>query len=113
MAQYKFNGKELEGQTLHAKTLGFKHPVTQEYMEFNSEVPEYFKLLLKQVIVLLLASLIVGTINSKINLNSSLFMFIIKGCFSAIIPLIIILLFYWKDETFSLLKEKLKVVLKR
>ena len=80
---------------------------------FKKHVFEYFKLLLKQVIVLLLASLIVGTINSKINLNSSLFMFIIKGCFSAIIPLIIILLFYWKDETFSLLKEKLKVVLKR
>lgn len=30
------------GQYLHAKTLGFVHPTTQEYMEFNSELPEYF-----------------------------------------------------------------------
>lgn len=34
--------KELEGQCLHAKTLGFIHPVSNEYMEFNSELPEYF-----------------------------------------------------------------------
>ncbi len=31
------------GQYLHAKTLGFIHPTTEEYMEFNSELPEYFK----------------------------------------------------------------------
>ncbi len=30
------------GQCLHAKTLGFVHPVTQEYMEFDSALPEYF-----------------------------------------------------------------------
>lgn len=30
------------GQCLHAKTLGFIHPKTKEYMEFNSELPECF-----------------------------------------------------------------------
>ena len=30
------------GQFLHAKTLGFDHPTTGEYMEFDSELPEYF-----------------------------------------------------------------------
>lgn len=32
----------LNGQCLHAKTIGFIHPMTQEYMEFSSELPEYF-----------------------------------------------------------------------
>ncbi len=31
------------GQFLHAKTLGFIHPYTNEYIEFDSELPEYFK----------------------------------------------------------------------
>lgn len=30
------------GQLLHAKTIGFVHPVTGELMEFDSELPEYF-----------------------------------------------------------------------
>ena len=30
------------GQCLHAKTLGFVHPTTHEYMEFDSELPECF-----------------------------------------------------------------------
>lgn len=30
------------GQMLHAKTIGFVHPKTKEYMEFNSEVPSKF-----------------------------------------------------------------------
>lgn len=34
--------KGLEGQTLHAKTLGFIHPTTKEYVEFDSELPDYF-----------------------------------------------------------------------
>ena len=34
---------ELEGQCLHAKKIGFIHPTTHEYMEFDSELPEYFK----------------------------------------------------------------------
>lgn len=32
--------KILPRQALHAKTLGFQHPVTNEYMRFNSEIPE-------------------------------------------------------------------------
>lgn len=30
------------GQLLHAKTIGFVHPVTGELMEFDSELPPYF-----------------------------------------------------------------------
>ena len=30
------------GQCLHAKELGFIHPTTGEYMEFDSELPEKF-----------------------------------------------------------------------
>lgn len=41
--------KGLEGQTLHAKTLGFIHPDTNEYVEFNSELPDYFKALLDKL----------------------------------------------------------------
>ena len=38
----------LNGQCLHAKTISFKHPKTNEIMSFNSELPEYFtKTLLK------------------------------------------------------------------
>lgn len=33
---------KLTGQTLHAKTLGFIHPRTNEYMEFEAPTPEYF-----------------------------------------------------------------------
>jgi 23S rRNA pseudouridine1911/1915/1917 synthase len=38
-----------DGQVLHAKTLGFIHPTTKEYIEFDSELPEYFKNILKKV----------------------------------------------------------------
>lgn len=31
------------GQMLHAKTLGFVHPVTKKYMEFSVDVPDKFK----------------------------------------------------------------------
>ena len=30
------------GQLLHAKTIGFTHPTTNEYLEFSSELPEEF-----------------------------------------------------------------------
>lgn len=33
---------ELNGQCLHAKQIGFVHPITNEYMEFESDLPEYF-----------------------------------------------------------------------
>lgn len=35
--------KSLMGQCLHAKKIGFVHPVTGDYLEFDSELPEYFK----------------------------------------------------------------------
>jgi len=38
-----------EGQFLHAKTIGFLHPSTGKWMEFDSELPEYFKVFLKQL----------------------------------------------------------------
>ena len=41
------NKLALTGQCLHAKTLGFVHPSTNEYMEFTSELPEYFEHALK------------------------------------------------------------------
>lgn len=33
----------LNGQCLHAIKIGFVHPITNEYLEFNSELPDYFK----------------------------------------------------------------------
>jgi len=32
-----------QGQFLHAKTIGFIHPTTGKWMEFDSELPAYFK----------------------------------------------------------------------
>ena len=34
---------DFEGQCLHAKKIGFVHPVTEKYMEFDSPLPDYFK----------------------------------------------------------------------
>ena len=31
-----------QGQFLHAKSIGFSHPRTKEWMEFDSELPDYF-----------------------------------------------------------------------
>lgn len=42
----KTSFKNLCGQTLHAKTIGFIHPSTGEYMEFHAPLPEYFTKLL-------------------------------------------------------------------
>ena len=39
----------LEGQTLHARVLGFIHPTTKEYMEFEAPMPEYFTKLLEKL----------------------------------------------------------------
>ena len=36
----------LQGQTLHARILGFVHPTKKVYMEFEAPTPEYFKELL-------------------------------------------------------------------
>lgn len=35
------------GQILHAKVLGFVHPVSGKYIEFNSELPAYFQTVLE------------------------------------------------------------------
>lgn len=40
--------KSLGGQCLHAKKIGFIHPVTGEYLEFESELPDYFKNFLEE-----------------------------------------------------------------
>ena len=39
----------MQRQALHAKTLGFIHPVTKEKVVFDSELPEDFQLLLKEL----------------------------------------------------------------
>lgn len=36
----------LQGQTLHAMTLGFIHPTTKQYIEVEAPIPEYFQHLL-------------------------------------------------------------------
>ena len=41
--------KGIEGQCLHAKKIGFIHPSTKEYMEFDSELPEYFQKILTKI----------------------------------------------------------------
>lgn len=46
---YKRQKFNIEGQALHAKTLGFIQPRTKEYMEFTSELPHYFKELLEKL----------------------------------------------------------------
>ncbi|WP_034785500.1 RluA family pseudouridine synthase [Eubacterium xylanophilum] len=39
--------KNLQGQTLHAKNIGFIHPTSKEYVEFEAKRPEYFDNLLR------------------------------------------------------------------
>ena len=43
------NPYKLEGQALHAKVIGFVHPVSGEYMEFTQEPPESFTNLLEML----------------------------------------------------------------
>ena len=43
------NPYHLQGQALHAMILGFIHPVTGEYMEFEAPIPEYFSKLLDKL----------------------------------------------------------------
>jgi len=38
-----------DGQLLHARKVGFKHPKTGEYLEFSADVPEYFKIILEKL----------------------------------------------------------------
>ena len=46
-ASGRSNKFKLEGQCLHAKTLGFVHPVSGEYIETDAPLPEYFVHLLE------------------------------------------------------------------
>ena len=39
----------VEGQMLHAKVIGFVHPKTGVYMEFDSELPEYFDEIIRRI----------------------------------------------------------------
>lgn len=39
----------LAGQCLHAKKIGFIHPITKEYMEFDSDLPPHFRELLNRL----------------------------------------------------------------
>ena len=41
--------KGLSGQCLHAKKIGFIHPATREYLEFDSELPRYFNSFLEKM----------------------------------------------------------------
>ncbi len=41
--------KELCGQCLHARVIGFVHPITGEYMEFSSPLPAYFETFLEKL----------------------------------------------------------------
>lgn len=43
------NSKNLQGQVLHAMILGFRHPATGEYIEFEAPLPEYFLKLLDKL----------------------------------------------------------------
>ena len=46
------NGKspyKLQGQTLHAMTIGFEHPKTNEYLEVTAPLPEYFEKILRDL----------------------------------------------------------------
>ena len=40
--------EDMPRQALHAKTLGFEHPETGEFMNFDSELPEDFKKVLEK-----------------------------------------------------------------
>lgn len=40
---------ELGGQCLHAKKIGFVHPQSHDYIEFDSELPEYFEKFLRKL----------------------------------------------------------------
>lgn len=43
------NPYHLQGQALHAMILGFVHPITREYLEFQAPLPEYFIKLLDKL----------------------------------------------------------------
>lgn len=46
---YKKQRFETQGQLLHARVLGFVHPCTGEYMEFEAVLPDYFEKILDKL----------------------------------------------------------------
>ena len=40
---------KLNGQALHAHTIGFIHPTQKIYMEFKADLPDYFNKLIKSI----------------------------------------------------------------
>ena len=40
---------QIQGQVLHAGVLGFVHPITNQYMEFHADLPDYFESILKKL----------------------------------------------------------------
>lgn len=43
------NPYKLQGQALHAMTIGFLHPTTGKYLEISAPLPEYFDALIKKL----------------------------------------------------------------
>lgn len=41
--------KNLNGQCLHAKYIGFTHPKTNKFIEFETSLPEYFKMFISKI----------------------------------------------------------------
>ncbi len=46
---YKKQRFDTKGQLLHARILGFVHPRTGEYMEFEAPLPDYFEIILDKL----------------------------------------------------------------
>lgn len=46
---YGKSSKYCEGQCLHAKKIGFVHPIDGKYYEFDSDLPDYFKFVLNKL----------------------------------------------------------------
>lgn len=46
---YKKQKFNVAGQMLHAKKLGFIHPSTGEYMEFESDIPKYYEEVIRKL----------------------------------------------------------------
>ncbi|MGN0390209.1 MAG: RluA family pseudouridine synthase [Wujia sp.] len=40
---------QTQGQVLHAGVLGFVHPITNQYMEFHADLPDYFESILRKL----------------------------------------------------------------
>ena len=49
ISSYEKEKIKTEGQVLFAKTIGFDHPKTGEYMEFSAELPQWFSEILEKL----------------------------------------------------------------